>query len=921
MGNRPKSRLGELLLERKVVSKKQLNRALRQQQEKGTLLGSILVEMGVLSEDLLKTFLAEQCQVPNLDLGTVEPSQEALQKITREVAVSLTALPLSLEGQRLTVVMGDPLDPSTVESLKEATGCEIDPVFAPGEGIHEAIRRWYEDLTSVGEVPSEDDAPTLQSFRVSSENERAYKAAVRIAHLDAAAPSPLILVGPPGSGKSHLLLGIRSEMLPRSGGASIAFVGCAGAGEETAAELDAAAGDIDHLLIDDLDELAGNEALERVALAAVNAVFARRGKVVVTSSKRPQELRKLNSGLVLSLGLGSVVEMSPLAELEEPAPEVQEPAEAEQAVPDVIEGLRDEAEAIIQEARMALDDVRTAAVEGALEAELEEAELVWQEAKVSFERGEHRRAESLGMEALEKAALLQRHVGEAEGIGDGTPATKGDTGYRIDEVRKLLHRAAQAGAEEYASKEMKTAARLVEEADAELRAGADLDAVLDKLEKAAQSAGAAEKKARKYRDQDRVRQEEEKRRRARHAVSKLDETVNGLQIDDLGVRLESHVEDLKAVIQSATAYLDADNYGQALELALDGRRMADELLEKIGQRRELRQIVQQVDDVLRRGDLRTSNDPWVGQQLVEIQNALSEAERVLLGDSEDYALGLNWARVAQQKAAKLVGREVFDKGEREVVKVKKPGKIRLRKRFAGFATGECNRFAYSVARAAAENPQSIRSPLYIYGDIGTGKTHLLSAIMAAVEESSRERAAVFVSADDFRNEFRAAEERAGLDSFRDRYRTPDLLLVDDIQYLVEHEREGRELLHTLGSIERTGGLVVVTADRPPREIEGLGSGLKSRLEGGVIARLRSPDLETRKLMLRMEAKKEGLELADEVIELMANLVDTNPRDLLGMYGKVVAYSRVTERPVDPALIEEALQEVLPAGRRYAGGRK
>jgi chromosomal replication initiator protein DnaA len=920
MANRPKSRLGELLLERKVVSKKQLNKAIKRQQEQGVLLGSILVDMGVLSEELLKTFLAEQCQVPNLDLTTATPSREALERISRETAISRIALPLSLEGQRLTVVMGDPLDASVVEALKEATGCEIDPVFAPAESIHEAIGRWYEGLAE--DTAPEGASPTLQSFRVAAENERGFRAALRVAHLEASAPNPLILLGPPGSGKSHLLHGIRAEMLSRKRGMRVVLLSCTGASDEAAAELEGSTADIDHLLVDDLDVLAGNEALERATLAAVNAVFARRGKVVVTSAKRPQELRRLNPGLVLSLGLGSVVDVAPVpavqAEISVPEEEVQ--AE-EPEPPEIVEGMRDEAEAIIQEARMALDDIRSAVSEGVLENELEEAELLWQDAKVSFERGEHARAESLGMEALEKAALLQRHLGESGAPAADAASAKSGAADRVEEVRKLLHRAAKTGAEEYASKEMKAAAALVEEAEAELAAGADAQTVLEKLEKAAQSAGAAEKKGRKYRDQDRLRQEEEKRRRARHAVAKLDETVSGIEVGDLGVRLESHVEDLKAVIQSATAYLDADNYGQALELALDGRRMADELLEKIGQRRELRQIVKQVDDVLRRGELRTSNDPWVGQQLVEIQNALSEAERVLLGDSEDYALGLNWARVAQQKAAKLVGRDAFERGEHEVVKVKKPSRIRLRKRFAGFATGECNRFAYSVARAAAENPQSIRSPLYIYGDIGTGKTHLLSAIMAAVEESSRERIVVFISADDFLNEFRAAEERAALEEFRSRYRTPDLLLVDDIQYLVEHEREARELLHTLGAIERTGGLVIVTADKPPREIGALSSGLKSRLEGGVIARLRSPDLETRKLMLRMEAKKEGVELSDEVIELLANLVDTNPRDLLGTYGKVVAYSKVTERPIDAALIEEALQEVLAAGRRYAGGRE
>jgi hypothetical protein len=177
MANRPKSRLGELLLERKVITKKQLSKAVKRQQEQGTLLGSILVDMGVLSEELLKTFLAEQCQVPNLDLTTAAPSREALERISRETAISMVALPLSLEGQRLTVVMGDPLDASVVEALKETTGCDIDPIFAPADSIQEAINRWYVGLAV--DIPTEGARPTLQGFHVASENERGFKAALR----------------------------------------------------------------------------------------------------------------------------------------------------------------------------------------------------------------------------------------------------------------------------------------------------------------------------------------------------------------------------------------------------------------------------------------------------------------------------------------------------------------------------------------------------------------------------------------------------------------------------------------------------------------------------------------------------------------------------------------------------------------------
>jgi chromosomal replication initiator protein DnaA len=921
MVSRPTSKLGEFLLERKLVNKKQLHQALKRQQERGTSLGSILIEMGVLSGEALGTFLEQECQVPHVDLPGATPSVDALRRLDRDLALSLIALPLALDGQKLTVVMSDPLDTAAVEQLRDATGCEIDPVFGSPEDIRGALERWYASAGGESHTASDKVPPTLESFRVGPENEGAYEAALEIARLAQGAPSPLLLVGREGSGKSHLLHGIHSKLASQLPAGRVVLLSCTVPADETLRQLQQAAEGINHLLVDDVDELVRQEELERSLLEAVNSVFSRKGNVVVTSKKRPQELRGLNPGLKLSLGLGVVIEVSPPSFPQKPQapPAVHPKEEPVAAVP--TEGLRDEADAILQEGRMALDDVRGLVVGGGLEAELEEAELIWQEAKVAFEGGEYDRAEQLGMEALEKAALLQKRAQESPTPVAADTQEQARASDRINAVRKLLLHAAKSGAEEYATKEMKSAAALVEEAASALQVEEELSTAMEKLERAAQTAEVAEKKAITLREKDRVRQEEERRRRAQHAVAKLEETVKGLAGGDLGVRLETHIEDLKAIIQSATSYLEADNYGQALELALDGRRMADEVLEKIGQRRTLRRVVRQVDKVLRSAELRTSNDPWIAQQLVEIQNALSEAERVLLGDSEDYALGLNWARVAEQKVAKLVGRELQEEGEREAVEQKRPGKLRLRKRFTGFATGECNRFAYSVARAAAENPQSIRSPLYIYGEIGTGKSHLLSAIVAAIDESSNEKAVVFVTADDFANEFRAAEEKAALEAFRSRYRTPDLLLVDDIQFLVEHEREAREFLHALGAIERTGGLVVLTADRPPREMAGLSSGLRSRLEGGVIARLRSPDLETRKLIIRMEARKEAVELTEEVITLLANLVDTNPRDLLGAYGKAVAYSKVTERPIDSELIEEALREVLSTGRRYAVGRK
>jgi len=233
-----------------------------------------------------------------------------------------------------------------------------------------------------------------------------------------------------------------------------------------------------------------------------------------------------------------------------------------------------------------------------------------------------------------------------------------------------------------------------------------------------------------------------------------------------------------------------------------------------------------------------------------------------------------------------------------------------------FVIGSSNRFAHAAALAVAEAPAQAYNPLFIYGGTGLGKTHLLQAIGHYVRQHSRRLTTRYVTSETFMNEFIDAvrDRGARIEGFKRRYRNYDILLVDDIQFIEGKERIQEEFFHTFNSLYEGGAQIVLTSDRPPREIATLEERLRSRFEWGLLTDIQAPDLETRIAILRKRVETEGLAIDDpEVLTFIAGRVSANIRELEGALTRVVAFSSLTDRPLTVELAEDVLRDVYPQG--------
>jgi chromosomal replication initiator protein len=233
-----------------------------------------------------------------------------------------------------------------------------------------------------------------------------------------------------------------------------------------------------------------------------------------------------------------------------------------------------------------------------------------------------------------------------------------------------------------------------------------------------------------------------------------------------------------------------------------------------------------------------------------------------------------------------------------------------------FVIGSSNRFAHAAALAVAEAPAQAYNPLFIYGGTGLGKTHLLHAIGHYVRQHSRRLTTRYVTSETFMNEFIDAvrDRGARIEGFKRRYRSYDVLLVDDIQFIEGKERIQEEFFHTFNSLHENGAQIVISSDRPPREIATLEERLRSRFEWGLLTDIQAPDLETRIAILRKRVDTERIAIEDpEVLTFIAGRVSANIRELEGALTRVVAFSSLTDRPLTVDLAEDVLRDVYPQG--------
>jgi len=242
------------------------------------------------------------------------------------------------------------------------------------------------------------------------------------------------------------------------------------------------------------------------------------------------------------------------------------------------------------------------------------------------------------------------------------------------------------------------------------------------------------------------------------------------------------------------------------------------------------------------------------------------------------------------------------------------GSLNAKYTFDSFVIGSSNRFAHAAALAVAEAPAQAYNPLFIYGGTGLGKTHLMQAIAQYVGEHSSELSVRYVTSETFMNDFINSLRDKRIEGFKQRYRTYDLLLIDDIQFFEHKERIQEEFFHTFNSLYEAGSQIVISSDRPPREISTLEERLRSRFEWGLITDIQPPDLETRIAILRKKVAADGIEIGDaQVLTFVAGRVSTNIRELEGALTRVVAFSSLTGRQMSVELAQDVLRDVYPQG--------
>ena len=233
--------------------------------------------------------------------------------------------------------------------------------------------------------------------------------------------------------------------------------------------------------------------------------------------------------------------------------------------------------------------------------------------------------------------------------------------------------------------------------------------------------------------------------------------------------------------------------------------------------------------------------------------------------------------------------------------------------FDTFVTGGSNRFAHAAAMAVAEKPGKVYNPFFMYGGVGLGKTHLMHAIGNSVLKNHPEMRVLYVSSEQFTNEIIQSIRTNQSEKFRQKYRNIDVLMVDDIQFIAGKDSTQEEFFHTFNTLHTAQKQIIISSDRPPKEVQKLEERLRSRFDWGLTTEIQTPDIETRIAILKNKAVLDHYDVPNDVMVYIASRIDSNIRELEGALTRVVAYASLIKTPITTEVVAETLKDVLPQG--------
>jgi chromosomal replication initiator protein len=303
------------------------------------------------------------------------------------------------------------------------------------------------------------------------------------------------------------------------------------------------------------------------------------------------------------------------------------------------------------------------------------------------------------------------------------------------------------------------------------------------------------------------------------------------------------------------------------------------------------------------------NRDWV---LKNYKNELREAFTQVLGQAPDVQVSV--AEEPKPESSEVPQLHQPEKSNRPWTPRTTVSNLNPKYTFENFVIGQHNRFCHAAALAVAEAPAQSYNPFFIYGGVGLGKTHLMQAIGHFVLAHHQEHKVRYVTAEQFTNDLISALGNKDMKPFRERYRRIDVLIIDDIQFLEGKERTQEEIFHTFNTLHEAGKQIILSSDRPPRNLSRLEDRLRSRFEWGLIADIQPADVETRLAILRKKATRDGLNVPDDVLTYLAEAHPNNIRELEGALNKVAAYGMLTRSPLDLPSVQNLLGIRLDANR-------